>query len=60
MRGHESFLERSARAIYQVFGILAIPALVVHLLWRSVRQPDYRKSWGDRFLGRGGGRAFPD
>ncbi len=60
MQGHESFLERSARAIYQVFGIVAIPILVVHLLWRSIRQPDYRQSWGDRFLGRGGGRAFAD
>ncbi len=58
MRVHESFFERSARAIYQVFEILAIPVLVVHLLWRSIRQPDYRRSWADRFFGRGGGPAF--
>ncbi len=58
MRVRETFLERSARAIYQVFGILAIPLLVAHLLWRSVRQPDYRRSWVDRFLGRGGDPVF--
>ncbi len=58
MRVQESFFERFARAAYQVLGILAIPLLLAHLLWRSVRQPDYRQHWADRFFGQGGDRAF--
>jgi len=27
--------------------------LSLYLLWRSLRQPEYRSHWGERFLGRG-------
>ncbi len=52
MRVHESFAERFTRALYQGIGLLMIPFLIGHLLWRSIRQPAYRQHWADRFLGR--------
>lgn len=60
MRVSESFVERAARAAYQVMGLLVIPALFLHLLWRSLRQPAYRQHWADRFLGRSGVPPFAD
>ena len=58
MRVSESFVERAARAAYQIVGLLVIPALLLHLLWRSLRQPAYRRHWADRFFGRGGHSPF--
>jgi 3-deoxy-D-manno-octulosonic-acid transferase len=52
MRVQESFRERLARALYQGIGIVTIPFLIGYLLWRSVRQPAYRRHWVDRFWGR--------
>ena len=42
---------------YTLAWLLALPAVALYLLWRSVRQPEYRQHWGERFLGRG--PAFP-
>lgn len=52
MRNQESFTERLARALYQTIGVVMIPLLIGHLLWRSIRQPAYRRHWRDRFWGR--------
>ncbi len=52
MRVRESFAERFARALYQGTGVVMIPFLIGHLLWRSIRQPAYRRHWIDRFWGR--------
>ena len=52
MRVRESFAERLARGLYQGIGVVMIPFLIGHLLWRSIRQPAYRQHWVDRFWGR--------
>ena len=41
--------ERLARAVYSAAWWLAVPLVIVYLLWRSRRQPDYRRHWGERF-----------
>jgi 3-deoxy-D-manno-octulosonic-acid transferase len=38
-----------ARPIYTLLVLLLLPWAVIHLLWRSRRQPEYLKHWGERF-----------
>jgi 3-deoxy-D-manno-octulosonic-acid transferase len=38
---------------YTLAWLLALPAVAVYLLWRGLRQPEYRRHWAERFLGRG-------
>ncbi len=33
--------------------LLLLPLVAIYLLWRSLRQREYRAHWGERFLGRG-------
>src|SRR5882672_407869 len=42
-----------ARTWYALGWWLALPLVALYLLWRSLRQPEYRSFWGERFLGRG-------
>ena len=42
-----------ARRWYSLGWWLALPLVALYLLWRSLRQPEYRSFWGERFLGRG-------
>lgn len=44
---------KRALALYTWAWRLGWPVAVLHLLARSLRQPDYRRHWGERFLGRG-------
>ena len=37
------------RWLYTVLFYLFIPAIIVRLLWRSLKAPDYRKRWIERF-----------
>jgi 3-deoxy-D-manno-octulosonic-acid transferase len=37
------------RALYSIGWLLATPLVVVYLLWRSRRQPEYRSHWAERF-----------
>jgi 3-deoxy-D-manno-octulosonic-acid transferase len=45
--------ERSARSLYTLAWYLGLPVVVLYLLWRSLRQREYRKHWAERFLGTG-------
>lgn len=38
-----------ARFIYTLVVIALLPWAVLHLLWRSRKQPEYRRNWGERF-----------
>ena len=38
-----------ARAAYTAVAFLAVPFAAVYLLWRSRRQPEYRRHWAERF-----------
>lgn len=40
-----------ARSLYILAGVMLIPALAVHLIWRGLRQPAYWTHWSERFLG---------
>lgn len=40
-------------AWYRLAWLLALPLVAFYLLWRSVRQPAYRRHWAERFLGHG-------
>ncbi|HYB50859.1 MAG TPA: lipid IV(A) 3-deoxy-D-manno-octulosonic acid transferase [Burkholderiaceae bacterium] len=40
-------------AWYTVAWIAALPFVALYLLWRGVRQSEYRRNWGERFWGRG-------
>jgi 3-deoxy-D-manno-octulosonic-acid transferase len=40
-------------AWYALAWLLALPVVALYLLWRGLRQPEYRRHWGERFLGRG-------
>jgi 3-deoxy-D-manno-octulosonic-acid transferase len=42
-----------ARTWYAFGWWLALPLVALYLLWRSLRQPEYRSHWAERFLGRG-------
>jgi len=44
-------------AWYTLAWLLGLPGVALYLLWRSVRQGEYRRHWGERFLGHG--PAFP-
>jgi 3-deoxy-D-manno-octulosonic-acid transferase len=46
-----------ARLLYTVAWFAALPAVALYLLWRSVRQKEYRQHWAERFLGCGAGSA---
>ncbi len=45
--------QRLALAAYSAAWWLAAPLAALYLLWRSIAQREYRKHWGERFLGRG-------
>jgi 3-deoxy-D-manno-octulosonic-acid transferase len=45
--------QRLALAAYSAAWWLAAPLAAVYLLWRSIAQREYRRYWGERFLGRG-------
>jgi 3-deoxy-D-manno-octulosonic-acid transferase len=38
-----------ARLIYTLLVLALLPWAVMHLLWRSRRQPEYLKHWDERF-----------
>ncbi len=44
-----AFRTRLALAVYGALWILAIPLAMLYLLWRSRRQPAYRRHWAERF-----------
>ncbi len=46
-----------ARLIYAAMWLAASPVIAVYLLWRSRRQPAYRRGWAQRFFGRYGPRT---
>jgi len=46
-------LQRLALAAYSAAWWLAAPLAAAYLLWRSLAQREYRRHWGERFLGRG-------
>jgi 3-deoxy-D-manno-octulosonic-acid transferase len=43
----------AARRLYTVAWIAAAPLVAIYLLWRSLRQREYRQHWPERFLGAG-------
>ncbi len=43
---------RVARIAYSALWFVATPVIALYLLWRSRRQPAYRRHWDERFLGR--------
>ncbi len=45
--------QRLALAAYSAAWWLAAPLAALYLLWRSLAQREYRRHWGERFLGRG-------
>ena len=55
-RAHRAPRERLARALYASLWIVATPLIAGYLLWRSRRQPAYRRGWSQRFLGSYGPR----
>ncbi|MFO0207529.1 MAG: glycosyltransferase N-terminal domain-containing protein, partial [Betaproteobacteria bacterium] len=42
-----------ARALYTLLWRLGLPLVAAYLLWRSLRQPEYRQHWAERFGGTG-------
>ncbi len=38
-----------SRALYSLVWYLATPLVMAYLLWRSRRQPEYRRHWAERF-----------
>ncbi len=49
MRKWRTSEDFAVRFIYSVCFYLAIPFILIRLLWRSRRAPDYRKRWAERF-----------
>lgn len=45
--------QRLAFAAYSAAWWLAVPFVGLYLLWRGLLQREYRRHWGERFLGRG-------
>jgi 3-deoxy-D-manno-octulosonic-acid transferase len=45
--------ERLALAVYSALWWLALPMAALYLLWRSLRQREYRQHWVERFFGHG-------
>ena len=37
------------RHLYSALYCLLLPLLLLRLLWRYRREPDYRRRWGERF-----------
>lgn len=37
------------RRFYSFFLLLAMPIIILRLLWRGIRQPGYLRHWGERF-----------
>lgn len=37
------------RLLYTLVVVALLPWAVLHLLWRSLKQPEYRRHWGERF-----------
>ena len=35
---------------YSAAWLLALPGVALYLAWRALRQPDYLRHWGERFL----------
>lgn len=48
-----TFRQRLALAAYSIGWWLALPVAALYLLWRSLAQREYRRHWGERFLGHG-------
>jgi 3-deoxy-D-manno-octulosonic-acid transferase len=48
--------ERISRIVYSIVWIVATPAIAAYLLWRSRKQPAYRRGWAQRFFGSYGAR----
>src|SRR5690606_15148150 len=46
--------QRLARGLYSIGWYAGAPLAAAYLLWRSARQPAYRRGWGNRF-----GLAWP-
>lgn len=42
-----------ARLVYSLAWLIALPLVALYLLWRSLRQREYRQHWAERFLGAG-------
>jgi 3-deoxy-D-manno-octulosonic-acid transferase len=42
-----------ARALYSLAWRLGRPLVALYLLWRGLRQPEYRQHWAERFSGTG-------
>lgn len=42
-----------ARLLYTIAWCAALPLVALYLLWRSLRQKEYRQHWAERFLGAG-------
>jgi len=42
-----------ARLAYSIAWFAATPLVMLYLLWRGLRQREYRQHWGERFLGAG-------
>jgi 3-deoxy-D-manno-octulosonic-acid transferase len=38
-----------ARLLYSLVVVALLPWAILHLLWRSLKQPEYRRHWGERF-----------
>jgi 3-deoxy-D-manno-octulosonic-acid transferase len=44
---------------YRLAWLLALPLAALYLAWRALRQREYLRHWGERFLGAGAARAAP-
>lgn len=49
LRSPFPLLPMSARLPYTLLWLLALPFVLLRLLWRARRQPDYLRHWGERF-----------
>jgi 3-deoxy-D-manno-octulosonic-acid transferase len=38
-----------ARQLYSLLLWILLPAILIRLLWRGIRNPEYRRRWGERF-----------
>jgi len=54
-------LHQAARppAWYRLAWLLALPLAALYLAWRALRQREYLRHWGERFLGRAGVPTWP-
>jgi 3-deoxy-D-manno-octulosonic-acid transferase len=49
----------ASRLLYTLGWLCALPAVAAYLLLRSLRQPEYRRFWGERFLGHAAAAPSP-